>query len=179
MYDWIETNDIETIHDILIKSKKQKARYCESIADHVLYTKINNVKARKLSEDCQLETQKKVQKLNNFRDTQEQLKNKSIQSTVYTEIELNQYKLSSMWQALYNDNIQNKSNPRYIEQYIAYVQNLLKKNILTGAYIDMTYYYNNTYLLPYLYNIQSQNPSISNTNAIENIIILNKGSTLL
>lgn len=179
MYDRISAEDAYDIHDILIQNKKRQTRYCESIIDHILYIKQNNTEISKLLIDCPMTLQEKWKQINNFREIQEQLKNKNIQSTVYQEVKLNTYKLSSMRQSLYNDSIQNKSNPRYIEQYIAYTQNLLKKNALTGAYIDMTYYYNNTYLLPYLYSIQSQNPSISNTNAIENIIILNKGSKLL
>ncbi|MBP7061871.1 hypothetical protein KBA84_03525 [Patescibacteria group bacterium] len=162
-----------------MQSKQRQTRYCKSIVDHILYTKKNNTKAIELLQDCPITIQEEGQQLSNFRDIQEQLKNKSMQSTVYIDTNLNKYKLSSMRQALYNDSIQNKSNPRYIEQYIAYMQSLLKKNALTGAYIDMTYYYNNTYLLPYLYSIQNQSPSISNTNAIENIITLNKGSKLL
>jgi hypothetical protein len=179
MYDWIWAEDVDNIHKALVQSKQRQTRYCESIVDHILYTKKNNTKAIELLQDCPITIQEEGQQLSNFRDIQEQLKNKSMQSTVYIDTNLNKYKLSSMRQALYNDNIQNKSNPRYIEQYIAYMQSLLKKNALTGAYIDMTYYYNNTYLLPYLYSIQNQNPSISNTNAIENIITLNKGSKLL
>ncbi len=179
MYDWMTADDVEPIHNILVQSKKRQTRYCESIIDHVLYTKKTNNTATQLAKECPTTLQEKLEQLNNFREIQEQLKNKNTQSTVYIDNKLNTYKLSSMRQALYNDNIQNRSNPRYIEQYISYAQNLLKKKALTGAYIDMTYYYNNTYLLPYLYSIQSQNPSISNTNAIENIIILNKGSKLL
>jgi hypothetical protein len=174
MYDRMNAEDIEQIHNSLVSSQKRQTRYCESIVDHVLYAKKTDDKANKLVQDCPMQIQEKLTQQNNFREIQDQLKNKNIQNTTYSDANLNKYKLVSMWQALYNDNIQNRSNARYIEQYIVYVQTLLKKNILTGAYVDMIYYYNNTYLLPYLYSIQTQNPSISNANAIENIMILNK-----
>lgn len=179
MYNRLEAEDVESVHKTLIQNTKRQKKYCESIADHVLYSKTKNEQANKFIKDCPQDTEDKLIQENDFREVQEQLRTKNIENKVYQNNTINKYKLTSMWQSLYSDSTQNKITSRYLEQYIAYTQNLLRKNMLTGSYKEMLYYYNNTYLLPTLYDIQTQNPSISNTNAIENINILNKWSKLL
>jgi len=89
---------------------------------------------------------------------------------VHQNKELNNYKLISYQQILYNDIHKNTIDSIRFKTYISYLQNLLKKNDkIDQFYIDLTYRFNNNYIINILNRFKyksSDNKKIE----IENII---------
>jgi len=91
-----------------------------------------------------------------FIEIQKALENQSFEKIVYKDILLNEYKLFSYQQQIYQDFLINKSDTYKISIYLDFVTELLKKNAIDPFYYDEIYRYNNYYLLPALEKVAYQ-----------------------
>lgn len=85
-----------------------------------------------------------------FVDIQQQLADKYISSDVYKDQLLNEYKLLSFQQILYQDFQELKIRKDEYSLYLDYVQELIKRHGLSQFYLDELYRYNTYYLKPTL-----------------------------
>jgi hypothetical protein len=85
-----------------------------------------------------------------FVDIQSQLADKYISPDVYKDPLLNAYKLLSYQQILYQDFQELKIRKNEYSLYLAYAQELIKRNALPQLYLDELYRYNTYYLKPTL-----------------------------
>ncbi|MEI6119321.1 MAG: hypothetical protein WCP92_09335 [bacterium] len=81
-----------------------------------------------------------------FMEIQKTLENQSFEKTSYKDILLNEYKLLSYQQQIYQDFLINKADTYKISVYLDFVRELLKKNTIEPFYKDEIYWYNNKYL---------------------------------
>ncbi|OQY40189.1 MAG: hypothetical protein B6229_02350 [Spirochaetaceae bacterium 4572_7] len=96
---------------------------------------------------------------------------------------LNNYKLISYQQIIYNDIHQNIVNNIRFETYINYLQELLKKdNKIDNFYIDLSYWLNNNYLITILNKLKykvSDKKKLEIDGIINNLNKLNNGDELI
>ena len=85
-----------------------------------------------------------------FVDIQQQLTDKYISTDVYKDQLLNEYKLLSFQQILYQDFQELKIRKDEYTLYLDYVQELIKRHGLSQFYLDELYRYNTYYLKPTL-----------------------------
>gem|GEM_PF-6938745 len=78
-----------------------------------------------------------------FSAIQKELENKFISSTIYTDNIINEYKMTSFLQILYEDINSNKMNIDRINSYLDFVEALLKAEKLSLLETNMIYYFNN------------------------------------
>jgi len=91
-----------------------------------------------------------------FIEIQRALENQSFEKIGYKDTLLNQYKLLSYQQQIYQDFLINKTDTYKIAIYLDFVAEVLKKNAIDHFYKDETYRYNNLYLSPTLEKIAYQ-----------------------
>jgi len=81
-----------------------------------------------------------------FMEIQKTLENQSFEKSSYKESILNEYKLFSYQQQIYQDFLINKTDTYKINTYLDFVREILKKNTIDTFYKDEIYRYNNKYL---------------------------------
>ncbi|MEI6774359.1 MAG: hypothetical protein WCL18_06315 [bacterium] len=96
-----------------------------------------------------------------FIEIQKTLENQSFEKTSYRDILLNEYKLLSYQQQIYQDFLINKTDTYKISIYLDFVQDVLKKNTIDSFYQDEIYRYNNKYLSLALEKIAYQSNTFS------------------
>ena len=74
------------------------------------------------------------------------MENQSFEKISYKDTLLNEYKLLSYQQQLYQDFLINKVDTYKVNTYLDFVQELLQKNTVDQFYKDEMYRYNNKYL---------------------------------
>jgi len=79
-------------------------------------------------------------------EIQKTLENQSFEKTSYKDTLLNEYKLLSYQQQLYQDFLINKADTYKIGTYLDFIKEILKKNNIDAFYKDEIYQYNNKYL---------------------------------
>lgn len=77
---------------------------------------------------------------------QKEIENQTFEKTSYKDISLNEYKLLSYQQQIYQDFLLNKIDSYKINTYLDFVKEILKKNAITPFYKEEIYRYNNKYL---------------------------------
>ena len=98
-----------------------------------------------------------------FIEIQKTLENQSFDKISYKDILLNEYKLLSYQQQIYQDFLVNKADSYKITTYLDFVKAILQKNNIDPFYKDEIYRYNNKYLslalekIAYQSNIFTQN----------------------
>jgi len=96
-----------------------------------------------------------------FIEIQKTLENQSFEKTSYKDILLNEYKLLSYQQQIYQDFLINKADTYKIGIYLDFVQDVLKKNTIDPFYQEEIYRYNNKYLSLALEKIAYQSNTFS------------------
>jgi hypothetical protein len=79
-------------------------------------------------------------------EIQKTLENQSFEKTSYKDNLLNEYKLLSYQQQIYQDFLINKADTYKIGTYLDFVREILKKNSVDVFYKDEIYRFNNKYL---------------------------------
>lgn len=84
------------------------------------------------------------------------LENQTFEKTSYKDKILNEYKLLSYQQQIYQDFLLNKTDTYKITVYLDFVRELLNKNTLDPFYKDEIYRYHTKYLFPALEKVAYQ-----------------------
>ena len=177
--------DYKWLTDIFdsIKNTKHKTTMCKSMEKYILYSNDTNEKLENIFIACGEDYYQKFHTLQLFLDIQSQLQKWYINQTVYQNHMLNNYKLISYQQIIYNDIHQNIVNNIRFETYINYLQELLKKdNKIDNFYIDLSYWLNNNYLITILNKLKykvSDKKKLEIDGIINNLNKLNNGDELI
>lgn len=166
-----------------LKNTKYKNNICNGVNKYMLYSNDTNQKLEKIFIACWKDYYKSFSTFQLFLDIQDQLQKWYINKTVYQNNILNNYKLISYQQIIYNDIHKNIINNIRFETYINYLQELLKKwEWIDNFYIDLSYWLNNNYLISMLnklkYNV-SDKKKLEVDNIINELNKLNNGDTLV
>jgi len=98
-----------------------------------------------------------------FMEIQNDLENQAFQKISYKDPLLNEYKLLSYQQQIYQDFLINNADTYKIGTYLDFVREVLNKDIINPFYKDEIYRYNNKYLslalekIAYQSNVFTQN----------------------
>lgn len=174
--DWL----IETF-DILYNSK-HKTAFCEGMVKYIIYSKNTDNRLEQIFIKCWKNYIQEYQTFKNFLDIHTQLEKWYITPNVYNEQILNEYKLISFQQIIYNDLQQNIINNIRINSYFDYLNNILKNTEnIRWFYTDLTYRFNNHYLLDILNKNKykfTENKRFEIENIIKNLNLINNWNIL-
>lgn len=155
--------DIEgtaNIFKILLSKKYHKEKTCNSLINYMEYTNKAPTEFEDIVILCWWEYQNYYYLVRDFAQTNHEIDNRYLKSNVSKSKEVNAYKLLSYQQILYN-NIE-KNIPPYewtYKDYTNYIASLLQKeneNSIDKFYFDVTFWFNNFYLMPNLNKIKYQ-----------------------
>lgn len=147
---------LKTIFDAIKNNTTQKWKFCEWLSKYLLYANDESDPIQELFGLCGQKYEDLFKRTTLFMEIQSSLENQSFEKTAYKDIVLNQYKLLSYQQQLYQDFLVNKADTYKITSYLDFVKEVLKKNAIEPFYKDEIYRYNNKYLAPALENLSYQ-----------------------
>ncbi len=179
------SKDYEWLKNIFdnIKNTNYKKDFCDWMKKYILYSNDTNQTLENIFISCWDSYFKDFHTLKLFLDIQNQIENWYINDIVHQNKELNNYKLISYQQILYNDIHKNTIDSIRFKTYISYLQNLLKKNDkIDQFYIDLTYRFNNNYIINILNRFKyksSDNKKIEIENIISELNKLNNWDDLV
>ena len=178
------STDYKWLNNIYYKIKwtKYEKPFCKWIEKYISSSKDTSDTLETLSLQCWEEYITKFNKIKLFLNVQEQLSNWYIKTNTTTDHQINEYKLISYQQLLYNDTAESIINEARFNTYVNYVISLLKKdNLVEPIYYDITYRINNNYIIPTLNTLKYKLTESKRQEAekiISNIEILNKWNSL-
>lgn len=144
----------------LVTRQEYKQEICEWINKYIKYSNSAPNELDDIITLCWWTYLNEFYKMQNFLKTKNELDEKLITTSISKYKEINEYKLISFQQIIYN-NLE-KWIPPYewmYKSYINYVSNILKKhsnNPIDPFYYDITYRFNNLYISPNLNKIKYQ-----------------------
>lgn len=155
-YSWLK-NIFDAIQDVPL----QKEKLCKWLSKYILYTNDQSDTIKTLFTACGKTYDALFKRTTLFIEIQKTLENQSFDKSSYKDALLNEYKLLSYQQQLYQDFLINKADTYKINTYLDFVKELLKKNSIDPFYKDEIYRYNNRYLSLALEKIAYQSNNFS------------------
>lgn len=137
---------LKKIFDGIKGNTSQKWRFCEWLSKYLLYANDQSDPIKELFGLCGDEYTEMFKRTTLFMEIQKTLENQSFEKTNYKDSLLNEYKLLSYQQQIYQDFLINKADTYKVATYLDFVGEILKKNNIDAFYKDEIYRYNNKYL---------------------------------
>lgn len=142
----------------IINKKKYKQFACNGLENFIKYTSSTPEEIRWLFDICWTEYSELFDTTQAFSEINNNLENKYIKPNISSYYEINEYKLLSYQQIIYN-NLENNIPPyeSAYKNYINYIINLLKEInnwLIRDFYYDEIYRFNNIYVIPMLNKIK-------------------------
>lgn len=134
------------IFDAIKNDTTQKGRFCEGLSKYLLYANDQSEIIENLFGLCGETYADIFKRTTLFMEIQKDLENQSFQKISYKDPLLNEYKLLSYQQQIYQDFLINKTDTYKIGIYLDFIKEVLKKNAIDPFYKDEIYRYNNKYL---------------------------------
>ncbi|MFA7298770.1 MAG: hypothetical protein WC010_03955 [Candidatus Absconditabacterales bacterium] len=182
----IDYSGLKNIFDAIKGNTVQKGRMCEGLSKYLLYANDQSDNIKELFGLCGQTYEDLFKRTTLFMEIQKTLENQSFEKTSYKDTLLNEYKLLSYQQQLYQDFLINKADTYKIGTYLDFIKEILKKNNIDAFYKDEIYQYNNKYLslalekLTYQSNNFTQKLGSSKiTSLLTMINVLNEGEPML
>jgi hypothetical protein len=171
--------DLQSLQTSLKKRKKESLQFCTLIYEHTKYYKQNADVLNKIIGGCPPAQQQQYKTLSDFITVDQEIRNGIISNAIYTNPDINAYKLLSIQQNLYAS-LQGNPNKNYITNYLTYSQELISKtDRLAPVYKDILYWVNTNILLPKLETLTSNTITKAEINQIiTQITLLNKGDPM-
>jgi len=147
---------LKNIFEAIRSNATNKWRFCEGLSKYLLYANDQSETIKELFSLCWPSYESLFKRTTLFMEIQKTLENQSFEKTSYKDILLNEYKLLSYQQQIYQDFLINKADVYKISSYLDFVKETLKKNSIDAFYKDEIYRYNNKYLISALEKIAYQ-----------------------
>ena|GEM_PF-892556 len=154
---------LQKIFDAIKSNATQKGRFCEGLSKYLLYANDKNDPIKDLFSSCGTGYEEMFKRTTLFMEIQNTLENQSFEKISYKDMLLNEYKLLSYQQQIYQDFLINKVDTYKISTYLDFVRDVLTKETIDPFYKDEIYRYNNKYLslalekIAYQSNVFTQN----------------------
>ena len=169
----------------LVSNEKYSVQTCESLNKYFIYSNTAPSQFEDIIILCWWSYMDNYYLLQDFIGIKEDLENKQIKSNLSRYSDINDYKLISYQQILYNNlNQWIPPNEWMYKEYINFLINILKKTSsypINSFYFDTTYRFNNLYLIPSLNWLKYQSTT-TKKNEIESIITdlekINNGNSI-
>lgn len=159
----IDYPGLTKIFDAIKQTPPLKQRFCEWLSKYLLYANDQNDSIKELFGVCGQTYSDVFKRTSLFVEIQKTLENQSFDKISYKDMMLNEYKLLSYQQQIYQDFLINKVDTYKISTYLDFVKDVIQKDTIGAFYKDEIYRYNNKYLFlvlektAYQSNIFSQN----------------------
>lgn len=137
---------LEQIFNFIKSNETDKSRFCQGLSKYLLYSNDQSETIANLFDLCGKEYTEIFKRTTLFMEIQSDLENQSFKKISYKDPVLNEYKLLSYQQQIYQDFLINKADTYKINTYLDFVKEVLKKNTIAPFYKDEIYRYNNKYL---------------------------------
>ena len=137
---------LKNIFDAIQSNTTNKGRFCEWLSKYLLYANDQNDNIKELFSECGQHYEDMFKRTTLFMEIQKTLENQSFEKISYKDPLLNEYKLLSYQQQIYQDFLINKADSYKISIYLDFVKEVLKKDTIAQFYKDEIYWYNNDYL---------------------------------
>ena len=177
---------LKKIFEAIKTTPTQKKRFCESLSKYFLYSNDQNDIIKTLFGACWQTYEDVFKRTTLFIEIQNTLENQSFEKISYKDVLLNEYKLLSYQQQLYQDFLVNKIDTYKVSTYLDFLQEILQNNTVDQFYKDEMYRYNNKYLSSALEKFTYQSNGFSQniwsskiTSLLATINSLNVGDPLL
>lgn len=159
----VDYSGLKKIFDAIKSNDEQKEKMCQWLSKYLLYANDQSDSIKELFSLCGQTYEDLFKRTTLFMEIQKTIDNQSFEKLSYKDTLLNEYKLLSYQQQIYQDFLINKADTYKISTYLDFVEEVLKKNTIDPFYKDEIYRYNNKYLslslekLAYQSNIFTQN----------------------
>lgn len=142
-----DINWFKNVFNSLVWDTTYKQNLCTQLTNYVLYSNNTSDEIAKLFGSCPESNFDIFNKFVYFSEVQKELENKFISKKVYNDDMINTYKIISFQQIMYDDINKKRINTDRINGYIDFIQEILKKNMISKFYKEVIYYFNNYYLI--------------------------------
>lgn len=137
---------LEDIFNAIQGNTTNSQRFCEGLSKYLLYSNDQSGPIETLFGRCGDTYAEMFKRTTLFMKIQTDIENQSFEKISYKDHILNEYKLLSYQQQIYQDFLINKADTYKISMYLDFVKEVLKKNSIDPFYKDEIYRYNNKYL---------------------------------
>lgn len=137
---------LQNIFGAIKNDTTNKAQFCDGLSKYLLYSNDQSTTIEKLFTLCGDQYYDIFKRTTLFMEIQRGLENQSFEKLSYKDPLLNEYKLLSYQQQLYQDFLINKIDTYKINIYLDFVREILQKDSIAPFYKDEIYRYNNKYL---------------------------------
>lgn len=148
-------NEIRNIFDNIKNDTETKKAFCNSLKTYVNYSNDTDQVIESMMGECDMRNF--FNTIKGFIGLQSEIKNNFFDVSTYFDKKLNETKLLSMIQKLYQNLKQKKVDEKELSIYIEFSRKILKESsrLVDQFYIDLLFAFNNGYLLPLITNIQN------------------------
>jgi len=157
------------MYDVLT-AKGYKEEVCKAYQNYTLFSLDFNESFYSMFQDCGWKYLENYEFMKAFAQINTNIVNNSLDNKTSYNDDLTAYKLMSFQKLIYTDYQDNKNfNVDLIGMYFAFLENILQQNKLKAPYYDITYMFNNFYLLQII-NAQKNNNNQKISEAIPKLI---------
>ena len=129
-------------------------KFCNTVDNYIKYSNDTDNKLETIINNCNENVSNWFYLLQWYIEIQKQLIDWYITKYSYSNHILNTYKLLSYQEIIYNDFVRKNINLKRLWFYMDFLEESLKKNRIENFYIDVTYLFNNDFVLKNLKNIK-------------------------
>lgn len=129
----------------LEQTDQNRDKICKNIHKYILYSRITSLN-KNIFDRCEDNEKLKIQETKSFVQINNEMENKYISEDIYSNKELNAYKLLSIQQIIFKDFLESKIPTERISKYLKFLGKIVKSNLIDNFYLDESYWFNNYYL---------------------------------
>lgn len=137
---------LQNVFGAIKNNTTNKTQFCDGLSKYLLYSNDQSTIIENLFTLCWDQYFDIFKRTTLFMEIQRGLENQSFEKLSYKDPLLNEYKLLSYQQQLYQDFLINKIDIYKINIYLDFVREILQKDSIAPFYKDEIYRYNNKYL---------------------------------
>ena len=150
---------LKNVFNAIKGNTTDKTRFCDTLGKYLLYANDHNNPIKELFGLCGPTYEDIFRQTTLFLEIQNSLDTQNFTHTSYKDFSLNEYKLLSYQQQIYQDFFINITDSYKITNYLDFAKEILMKNTIDPLYKDEIYRYNIKYLQPSLEKFAYQSTS--------------------
>lgn len=191
-YDLVEPSSVEnhmrvrdeffTLAPHFKKNNNSQKRFCSGILQYLQYGGVYDERFSEIFQNCNSDLLAQYQSLRDFLLITDALALGYLDSKVYTQPLLNQYKLFSLQQLLYKRLLSAENIDSLLHAYLSFLYDMLSRESMKSTDLldqfskDFAYWYNENVIMPYLRNENSKMSKEERTTMMTKLLALTNGN---